>query len=479
MHGLQRMVGGSSAQAQRAQLEAKSIYKPIQSIQQDWCDHVNSVVLQNLKTPQKGHMQEFTLQKQHLNAHFKGMGTAANGVVSLEGATLPFTNTRMTRFLPENKTPVHAKGSKENTNNLSSATWNHVKVAATTLKQPKDLPSLATNPYKPTNDRSYAPGPPESVLEKLPAPKRPEPVNPMSAPPANTEKIVTEDAAYNATYQPAAPIGGPVEPTPDLKAVTAALPEGALKAQQQPASGNLTDVLKQLLQPTATGKTLGRGKSGTVRKVSYNEAKRKAAIGKLVREKHMTLGEASAYIKKHGIPSDMTFPTLATRPGPGDSGTQMTGGYWGTVASVALPLLANLLGKGKLSKEAHDSLAKEMERCCCGSASADLKGGLWGTVASVALPLLASYLGKGQATEEAKTELTNMFQAHQSSTQAPQAAVTSAVTQPAQKAKRARTEKQRQRDAKMKHLMKAKKMKMAEAAAYLKAHPEFTVSEAC
>lgn len=35
---------------------------------------------------------------------------------------------------------------------------------------------------------------------------------------------------------------------------------------------------------------------------------------------------------------------------------KMEGGFWGTLASLAIPLIGNLLGKGKMTKDAHDEL---------------------------------------------------------------------------------------------------------------------------
>jgi hypothetical protein len=393
MHGLTRVVGGG----RRNQVDTtKSIFKPIESIQTGWHDHVKDVVMQNLKQPQIGHMRELAVGKRDMNRHFAAIGKNADGVVSLHGQALPFTAKKSTEIKPENVTGPTS--GKESTHNLSSATWSSVKTAATTLKDESSIPDKNTQVYVPTQKKSMAPGPPTRILDNLPAPKRPEP--PASFPPSalgvDATRVVQGSDAKNVPYPAFAqavkggvPITRQMEvPTVvDLVSPTATLSpeelerrrkEKAAKEQAQRAMAALATTINRATTATrATGS--GAPKPRRVRRIGLAEAKRLAAIKHLVKERGMKLGEASAYIKKNGIPSDLVLPEVQTR----------------TMEEVAR----------------RPSAPASME-------------------------------GQGA---------------------------------PAQKAKRVRSAAQQQRDAKMRHLMTAKKMKMAEAAAYLKANPQMTV----
>jgi hypothetical protein len=89
---------------------------------------------------------------------------------------------------------------------------------------------------------------------------------------------------------------------------------------------------------------------------------------------------------------------------------KMRGGFWGVLASLALPLVSKLLGQGKMSKEAHDEMKEMMEEHERKYHSGKkLKGGFWGALASIGIPLLANLLGKGKMSQEAHDELCEMM----------------------------------------------------------------------
>lgn len=101
-----------------------------------------------------------------------------------------------------------------------------------------------------------------------------------------------------------------------------------------------------------------------------------------------------------------------------DFSGHMKGGFWGLasgLASIGIPLIANLLGKGKMTQEAHDQvknmienkIAKKMEEHEKKHHSG-MKGGFWG-LAAMALPLISKLLGAGKMTQDAHDKLEKMF----------------------------------------------------------------------
>jgi len=93
-----------------------------------------------------------------------------------------------------------------------------------------------------------------------------------------------------------------------------------------------------------------------------------------------------------------------------DFSGHMKGGFWGALASLAIPLVGKLLGAGKMSKEAHDEVKKMMEEHEKKYHSGKkLRGGFWGALASVGIPLVAKLLGAGKMTKEAHDELCDMM----------------------------------------------------------------------
>jgi len=93
-----------------------------------------------------------------------------------------------------------------------------------------------------------------------------------------------------------------------------------------------------------------------------------------------------------------------------DFSGHMKGGFWGTLASIGIPLLAQLLGKGKMTQEAHDEVKDMIEnKMKMHEKKYHMKGGFLGMLASIGIPLLASLLGKGKMTQDAHDKLQKMF----------------------------------------------------------------------
>lgn len=86
------------------------------------------------------------------------------------------------------------------------------------------------------------------------------------------------------------------------------------------------------------------------------------------------------------------------------AGEEMKGGFWGALASLAVPLISNLFGKGQMTQEAHDKLMAKLGKSKS-KRKVGLEGGFWGALASLAAPLIGSLFGKGQMTKEAHDEL--------------------------------------------------------------------------
>lgn len=93
----------------------------------------------------------------------------------------------------------------------------------------------------------------------------------------------------------------------------------------------------------------------------------------------------------------------------GEGKPPMKGGFLGMLASIGIPLIAKLLGAGKMSQNAHDQLKKMMEDHEKKHHSGKMKGGFWGMLASVGIPLVAKLLGAGEMTKGAHDQLKKMF----------------------------------------------------------------------
>jgi hypothetical protein len=86
----------------------------------------------------------------------------------------------------------------------------------------------------------------------------------------------------------------------------------------------------------------------------------------------------------------------------------MEGGFLGMMA-LALPLIGKLLGAGKMTKEAHDTMAKLIKKHEKKYHSGKMEGGSWLNLMTVALPLIGNLLGAGQMTKGAHDQLKRMF----------------------------------------------------------------------
>jgi hypothetical protein len=86
----------------------------------------------------------------------------------------------------------------------------------------------------------------------------------------------------------------------------------------------------------------------------------------------------------------------------------MEGGFLGMMA-LALPLIGKLLGAGKMTKEAHDAMAKMIKKHEKKYHSGKMEGGSWLNLMTAALPLIGNLLGAGQMTKGAHDQLKRMF----------------------------------------------------------------------
>lgn len=83
---------------------------------------------------------------------------------------------------------------------------------------------------------------------------------------------------------------------------------------------------------------------------------------------------------------------------------EMEGGFLGALASLAVPLIGSLFGRGQMTKEAHDKLMKMMNKRKVGEHT-KMSGGFWGALAALAAPLIGKLFGKGAMTKSAHDEL--------------------------------------------------------------------------
>jgi hypothetical protein len=97
-----------------------------------------------------------------------------------------------------------------------------------------------------------------------------------------------------------------------------------------------------------------------------------------------------------------------------DFSGHMKGGFYGMLASVGIPLLMNLLGKGKMTQDAHDQVKEMIEdKMEEHMKKHHMKGGFGLypalSLASVGLPILMKMLGKGKITQDAHDKLKKLF----------------------------------------------------------------------
>ncbi len=92
--------------------------------------------------------------------------------------------------------------------------------------------------------------------------------------------------------------------------------------------------------------------------------------------------------------------------------SHMEGGFLGALASMAIPLIGSLFGRGEMKKSAHNALIKHFSKKPR-SKKAELEGGFLGALASMAIPLIGSLFGKGAMSKKAHDEMMAMVKKHE------------------------------------------------------------------
>jgi len=138
-----------------------------------------------------------------------------------------------------------------------------------------------------------------------------------------------------------------------------------------------------------------------------------AAQGKMLRE-HLVSLHGAGYAKEFcgGMRSRSPSPKpmkAGLHTGAYEGEGKMKGGFAGFAASLALPLIASMLGSGKMSQEAHDEMKEMIEEHEKKYHGKKLKGGFVGMLASLAIPLVAKLLGAGKMTKGAANKLMKLF----------------------------------------------------------------------
>lgn len=88
-------------------------------------------------------------------------------------------------------------------------------------------------------------------------------------------------------------------------------------------------------------------------------------------------------------------------------GEDMKGGSWLGLATMALPLIGQLLGSGRMTQKAHDMMKNMIEKH--EQKHHSMKGGSYLGFAMTALPLISQLLGSGQMDEHASKKLNMLF----------------------------------------------------------------------
>jgi len=92
--------------------------------------------------------------------------------------------------------------------------------------------------------------------------------------------------------------------------------------------------------------------------------------------------------------------------------SHMEGGFLGALASMAIPLIGSLFGKGEMKKSAHTALMKHFNKKPR-SKKPELQGGFFGSLLSAAIPLIGSLFGKGAMTKKAHDDMMAMVKKHE------------------------------------------------------------------
>jgi hypothetical protein len=163
-------------------------------------------------------------------------------------------------------------------------------------------------------------------------------------------------------------------------------------------------------------------------------------------------------------------------------GKHMEGGFLGALASMAIPLIGSLFGKGEMRKSAHTALMKHFNKKPR-SKKPELQGGFWGSLLSAAVPLIGSLFGKGAMTKKAHDDMMAMVKKHEGKGMSGAGRMVGAGEMESEsegemespKAPKKRRvvgagDGRRKRAEIVRKVMKEKGMKMIEASKYVKAH---------
>jgi DNA-binding transcriptional MerR regulator len=253
--------GITPKKAARLEQERKySIYAAMPDVQRGIRDSISREVLARQTLPQEGarvqqRFEEHLLQ-QHWR-HLRGQSLPSTSVAALQGGLVPIHKGTESKSTPElvEKASGAIKARNE-ANGMSSAVWSAVKSAVTDKRKR----TIDDEDEEELTEDGYA------VEKKIVRRAEPDPY--MPGPPPTELK---------STFMPKAP-GNP-------------------KPDELPA----------LVSPPVKPK----------RKLSQTQTARLARIAKLVKEKGMTLGEASRYIREQeGKPAPAAKPKLAARVPP-------------------------------------------------------------------------------------------------------------------------------------------------------------------
>ena len=129
---------------------------------------------------------------------------------------------------------------------------------------------------------------------------------------------------------------------------------------------------------------------------------------------HLHRLHGGAYVKEFmsGMGNLVITHTGGAQSGAYEGEGKMEGGFLGALASMAIPLIGSLFGKGEMKKSAHTALMKHFSKKPR-SKKPELQGGFWGSLLSAAVPLIGSLFGKGAMTKKAHDDLVAMVKKHE------------------------------------------------------------------
>jgi hypothetical protein len=128
---------------------------------------------------------------------------------------------------------------------------------------------------------------------------------------------------------------------------------------------------------------------------------------------HLHKLHGGAYMKEFHEGMGMAMPKSGgAQTGAYEGEGKMEGGFLGALASMAIPLIGSLFGKGEMKKSAHNALVKHFSKKPR-SKKPELEGGFWGSLLSAAVPLIGSLFGKGAMSKKAHDDLVAMVKKHE------------------------------------------------------------------